>query len=103
MACRCRDLSAEHGADDAVDDAVDAPRPERVRIEAEAVALERTGVEMEALVAVAAAALALYDMVKAVDRSAEVESVRLLLKEGGRSGRWLRPAGPGRGSKSSRR
>ena len=63
----------------------------RVRIEAEARALDRTGVEMEALVAVSAAALALYDMVKAVDRGAEVESVRLLEKEGGRSGRWVRP------------
>ena len=63
----------------------------RVRIEAEARALDRTGVEMEALVAVSAAALALYDMVKAVDRGAEVEGVRLLEKEGGRSGRWVRP------------
>jgi cyclic pyranopterin phosphate synthase len=63
----------------------------RVRVEAEARALDRTGVEMEALVAAAAAALALYDMVKGVDRSAEVESVRLLVKEGGRSGTWERP------------
>ncbi len=80
-----------------------AAGPDRVRIEAEAVALERTGVEMEALVAVAAAALALYDMVKAVDRSAEIENVRLLLKDGGRSGRWVRPSAPGRGAKTSRR
>jgi cyclic pyranopterin monophosphate synthase len=63
----------------------------RVRVEAEARALDRTGVEMEALVAVSAAALTLYDMVKAVDRGAEVEGVRLLEKEGGRSGRWVRP------------
>lgn len=61
-----------------------------VRIEAEAVALDRTGVEMEALVAAAAAALALYDMVKGVDRGAQVEHVRLLRKEGGRSGTWTR-------------
>jgi cyclic pyranopterin phosphate synthase len=64
-----------------------------VRIEAEAVAVDRTGVEMEALVAVAAAALALYDMVKSVDRSAEVQAVRLLEKEGGRSGSWKRSKG----------
>jgi cyclic pyranopterin phosphate synthase len=64
----------------------------RVRVQAEAVAFDRTGVEMEALVAAAAAALALYDMVKGADRSAEVEAVRLLLKEGGRSGLWVRPA-----------
>lgn len=63
-----------------------------VRLTAQAVALDRTGVEMEALVAVAAAALALYDMIKGVDRSAEVAGVRLLLKEGGRSGAWTRPA-----------
>lgn len=65
---------------------------DRVRLEAEAVAVDRTGVEMEALVAVAAAALALYDMVKAVDRGAEVLGVRLLEKEGGRSGSWVRSA-----------
>ena len=65
---------------------------DRVRIEAEALAVDRTGVEMEALVAVAAAALALYDMVKAVDRSAEIQGVRLLEKEGGRSGSWKRSA-----------
>jgi cyclic pyranopterin phosphate synthase len=66
----------------------------RVRVEAEARALDRTGVEMEALVAVSAAALTLYDMVKAVDRAADVEGVRLLEKEGGRSGRWVRARSP---------
>lgn len=60
-----------------------------VRLTAVAVAVDRTGVEMEALVAVSAAALALYDMIKGVDRSAEVERVRLLKKEGGRSGTWV--------------
>ena len=64
----------------------------RVRVTAEALAVDRTGVEMEALVAVAAAGLALYDMVKAVDRSAALEDVRLLENEGGRSGRWVRPS-----------
>jgi cyclic pyranopterin phosphate synthase len=66
--------------------------PDRVRVEAEALAVDRTGVEMEALVAAAAAALALYDMVKGADRSAEVLGVRLLLKEGGKTGRWVRGA-----------
>lgn len=71
--------------------------PGRVRVTATAVARDRTGVEMEALVAVAAAGLALYDMVKAVDRSAELVSVRLLAKEGGRSGAWRRPGAARRG------
>ena len=53
---------------------------------------DRTGVEMEALTAVAAAGLALYDMVKAVDRSAVLGDVRLLAKSGGRSGDWRRDA-----------
>jgi cyclic pyranopterin phosphate synthase len=50
----------------------------------------RTGVEMEALVAVSAALLAVYDMLKAVDRSMEIGEIRLLSKEGGRTGPWER-------------
>lgn len=46
----------------------------------------RTGVEMEALTAVSVAALALYDMVKAVDRGMRIEAVRVVRKSGGRSG-----------------
>jgi cyclic pyranopterin phosphate synthase len=49
---------------------------------------ERTGVEMEALTSVVVAGLALYDMVKAVDRGARLTDVRLLAKAGGRSGEW---------------
>jgi cyclic pyranopterin phosphate synthase len=49
---------------------------------------DRTGVEMEALTSVVVAGLALYDMVKAVDRSARLTDVRLLNKSGGRSGEW---------------
>ncbi len=49
---------------------------------------DRTGVEMEALTSVVAAGLALYDMVKAVDRSARLTDVRLLTKTGGRTGAW---------------
>jgi cyclic pyranopterin monophosphate synthase len=51
---------------------------------------DRTGVEMEALTAVAAAGLALIDMIKAVDRSASITDVQLESKSGGRSGTWRR-------------
>jgi cyclic pyranopterin phosphate synthase len=51
---------------------------------------DRTGVEMEALTSVAVAALALVDMVKAVDRAATVTDVRVESKSGGRSGEWQR-------------
>jgi cyclic pyranopterin monophosphate synthase len=49
---------------------------------------DRTGVEMEALTSVVVTGLALYDMVKAVDRSARLTDVRLLAKAGGRTGEW---------------
>jgi cyclic pyranopterin phosphate synthase len=52
---------------------------------------DRTGVEMEALTAVATAGLALIDMIKAVDPAASIESVRVLRKEGGKTGDWVRP------------
>ena len=52
---------------------------------------DRTGVEMEALTAVATAGLALVDMVKAVDPAASIEAVRVLRKEGGKTGDWVRP------------
>jgi cyclic pyranopterin phosphate synthase len=64
-----------------------------VDIEATTRTADRTGVEMEALTSVVAAGLALYDMVKAVDRSARLTDVRLLAKSGGRSGEWTAPAG----------
>jgi cyclic pyranopterin phosphate synthase len=51
---------------------------------------DRTGVEMEALTAVSVAALTLYDRVKAVDPAARIEHVRVLRKEGGKSGSWAR-------------
>ncbi|MGI8407961.1 MAG: cyclic pyranopterin monophosphate synthase MoaC [Actinomycetota bacterium] len=53
---------------------------------------ERTGVEMEALAAVTAAALTIYDMVKSVERGVSIDEVRLLRKSGGRSGEWVRPS-----------
>jgi cyclic pyranopterin phosphate synthase len=52
---------------------------------------DRTGVEMEALTAVAGAGLALHDMIKAVDPAAVLDAVRVERKEGGRTGRWERP------------
>lgn len=60
----------------------------RLEIEATARAQARTGVEMEALVAVSAAALTVYDMCKAVDRGMRIEAVRLVAKRGGKSGAW---------------
>lgn len=51
---------------------------------------DRTGVEMEALTAVSLAALTLYDMIKAVDPAARIENVRVLRKEGGKTGTWTR-------------
>jgi len=48
----------------------------------------QTGVEMEALTAVSTAALTVYDMVKAIDKSMEITGIRLLLKDGGKSGRY---------------
>ena len=65
-------------------------RGRRARITATAEARWATGVEMEALVAVSAAALALYDMAKAVDRAIVIEEIALVEKSGGRSGSWRR-------------
>lgn len=53
---------------------------------------DRTGIEMEALTCVAVAALALIDMVKAVDRHARITDVRVVAKTGGRSGDWVAPS-----------
>ncbi len=53
---------------------------------------DRTGVEMEALTAVATAGLAVIDMVKAVDPAASIDGVRVLRKEGGKTGVWERPS-----------
>ncbi len=64
--------------------------PEGARILARVASADRTGVEMEAMTAAAVAALALYDMIKGVERGAEIEGVRLLRKSGGTSGDWSR-------------
>ena len=65
-------------------------RDDGVDVRATARTADRTGVEMEALTAVSVAALAIIDMVKGLDRFAHIEHVRLLAKEGGRSGTWKR-------------
>jgi len=65
-----------------------------VHIEVTARTADRTGVEMEALTAVAAAGLAVIDMVKAVDPAAVITDVRVERKSGGKTGLWLRPGAP---------
>lgn len=67
------------------------PRRQGYEIEARVRTTGPTGVEMEALTAVAAAGLTLYDMVKAVDRAVVIGDIRLVEKRGGRSGVWRRP------------
>jgi cyclic pyranopterin phosphate synthase len=64
---------------------------ESVEVTATTTTADRTGVEMEALTAVATAGLALIDMIKGVDPAASLESVRVLRKEGGKTGVWVRP------------
>lgn len=59
-----------------------------VRIEATVKTTGQTGVEMEALTAVSTAALTVYDMVKAVDKAMDIGGIRVLLKDGGKSGRY---------------
>ena len=66
--------------------------PSSVEITATVRTADRTGVEMEALTAVATAGLAVIDMVKAVDPAATIDSVRVLRKEGGKTGVWERPS-----------
>jgi cyclic pyranopterin monophosphate synthase len=74
------------------------PAPGRVHVMTTVRAVDRTGVEMEALTAAAVAALSLYDTAKAFDRSARIEGLRLLHKSGGKSGEFI--AGGGRVSPS---
>ncbi len=62
----------------------------RVDIAATVRSTDRTGVEMEALTAVSIAALTLYDMIKAVDPAARIDDIRVLRKEGGKTGLWTR-------------
>jgi cyclic pyranopterin phosphate synthase len=72
-----------------VEGAVD-PEAGEIELVAEARTTGPTGVEMEALTAASVAALTVYDMVKGIERGAEITSVTLLEKSGGRSGHWQR-------------
>lgn len=63
---------------------------QQLRIESIVRVTGRTGVEMEALTAVSVAALTVYDMCKAIDRTMELQGIRLLEKKGGRSGHFVR-------------
>jgi cyclic pyranopterin phosphate synthase len=72
------------------------PGPRGVEVTATVRTVDRTGVEMEALAAVAAACLTVYDMLKRYERGMAIERVELLEKKGGRSGHWRREAGAGR-------
>jgi cyclic pyranopterin phosphate synthase len=74
------------GVELAVDEALPG-----IRIEATVGTTGRTGVEMEALTAASVAALTIYDMLKAVERGMEISGIRLILKDGGKSGRWEAP------------
>jgi len=67
------------------------PDGAQVRIRATVRTTDRTGVEMEALTAVAVAGLTLHDMVKAVDPAAVLDGVRVERKDGGKTGSWTRP------------
>ena len=75
-------------------DLVVAVTPDRaaglLRVRAEAATTAQTGVEMEALTAASVAALTIYDMVKAVDKTMVIGDVRLMFKSGGRSGTYVR-------------
>ena len=73
---------------DAVEVSFRFPNENTLAIVAEARATARTGVEMEALVAAAAAALTIYDMCKAIDRGMTISEVHLLKKSGGKSGTY---------------
>jgi cyclic pyranopterin phosphate synthase len=74
-----------------------------VRVEVTVDAVDRTGVEMEAMVGASVAALTIYDMVKGVERGVEIGAVRLLEKSGGRSGIWRRGVTPIRRAASNRK
>ena len=83
----CHQLAINHAAIDF------EPERDGVQIRATVETNDVTGVEMEALTAAGVAALTLYDMCKAVDRGMVVDGLRLLRKEGGRSGVWTREEG----------
>ncbi len=69
---------------------------DRVRVVCNVTCEGKTGVEMEAMTAASVAALTVYDMVKSAGKGIEIGPVRLLEKDGGKSGHWTRPARPGK-------
>ncbi len=73
----------------------DFPAADRVRVEVRVSTAAKTGVEMEALMAVSVSCLTIYDMCKSVDRAMEITGIRLLEKSGGRSGHFLRESASG--------
>jgi cyclic pyranopterin monophosphate synthase len=85
----CHPLPLTHVAVDLTPD----PALPGVRITAEVRTTGRTGVEMEALTAVSVAALTVYDMLKAVEKSMEIGAIAVERKEGGKSGTYRREAG----------
>jgi len=72
---------------------VGVPERQAVRVYCEAALWAKTGVEMEALAGASAALLTIYDLTKPVQPALQIESVRLLFKEGGKSGLWVHPMG----------
>jgi cyclic pyranopterin phosphate synthase len=89
------DLELTDAADASVDgaDAADTAAGPAVLITATVRTTDRTGVEMEALTAVAVAGLTLHDMIKAVDPAAVLDRVLVQRKDGGKTGSWTRPDG----------
>ena len=71
-----------------------APEPHGLAVHATVKVTGQTGVEMEALTAVAVACLTIYDMIKAVERGVSIESIRLVEKRGGKSGHYRAPPSP---------
>jgi len=87
----CHPLSLTHVSVEL--EPVFSPLPS-IRITATAETDGKTGVEMEALTAASVAALTVYDMCKAIDRGMTISEIRLLSKEGGKSGTWTRQEDP---------
>ncbi len=79
------------------------PGPGGVEVIATVRTVDRTGVEMEALAAVAAGCLTIYDMLKRYERGMRIEGVELLHKSGGRTGDWTRARAPRRRAARARR
>jgi cyclic pyranopterin phosphate synthase len=77
--------------------------PPRVEITATVHCTGQTGVEMEALTAVSVAALTIYDMAKAVEKTMEIGRIHLVSKTGGKSGKWERRGSERRGEREERR